>query len=85
MSVHLTTFQGSVSDAIRQAIQEKLEDADIEVDGGGGHFRISVRSAAFEGKNTLQRHRLVLGAIAPLMKGDSAPVHAVDSLETIPK
>lgn len=83
MSVHLTTFQGSVTDAIRKAIQAAIDDAEVEVTGSGGHFSIVVRSAVFTGKNKLQSHRLVLGAIKDLMAGDSAPVHAVDSLQTI--
>lgn len=85
MSTHLTTFEGSVTDAIRKAIQDQIEDAEVEVSGGGGHFSIVVRSAAFAGKRTLQSHRMVLGAIAHLMAGDAAPVHAVDSLKTIVK
>lgn len=83
MSMHLTTFQGSVSDAIRAAIQQVISDAEVDVSGGGGHFQITVRSAVFEGKNKLQSHRLVLGAIKHLMSGDTAPVHAVDALHTL--
>jgi hypothetical protein len=30
----------------------------------------------------LQSHQMVLASIAHLMKGDAAPVHAVDSLKT---
>lgn len=82
MSVHLTTFEGSVTEAIRKAILDKIDDAEVDVTGGGGHFSIAVRSAVFAGKNKLQSHRLVLGAIKHLMDGDSAPVHAVDSLQT---
>ena len=85
MSFHVTTFDGSVTEAIRKAIQSKIDDAEVEATGGGGHFSIVVRSAAFTGQGMLQRHRLVMSAIAPLMEGDSAPVHAVESLQTIPK
>lgn len=81
----MTTFEGSITEAIRNAIQGKITDADVEVTGSGGHFSIVVRSAEFAGKGMLQRHRLVMAAIAPLMEGDTAPVHAVDSLQTIPK
>ena len=66
-----------------EAILEALPDAEIEVSGGGGHFAIRVVSPEFEGKNTLAKQRLVYGAIAHLMKGDEAPVHAVDRLETL--
>jgi acid stress-induced BolA-like protein IbaG/YrbA len=82
MSHHFTTFEGSVTDAIRKAIEEKLSDASVEVTGGGGHFNIVVISPVFAGKSMLESQRLVYGAIAHLMQGDSAPVHAVDSLKT---
>ncbi len=68
---------------IRAAILAAIADAEVEVDGGGGHFAIRVTSSQFAGKNTLAKQRLVYSAIAPLMKGDAAPVHAVDRLETI--
>ena len=82
MGIHLTNFQSSVTDAIRSAILEQLPDALVNVEGAGGHYTIAVTSAAFVGKTSLQRQRLVYLAVAPLMKGDQAPVHAVDRLET---
>lgn len=82
MGRHLTSFQGSVTQAIRDAIAAAIADAAVEVEGGGGHYTIAVTSAAFAGKNRVESQRLVLGAIAHLMKGDDAPVHAVDSLRT---
>ncbi len=82
MSHHPTTFQGSVTDAIRDAIAAAIADARVEVSGGGGHYVIAVTAGAFAGKSTLESHRLVYSAIAHLMKGDGAPVHAVDSLTT---
>lgn len=85
MAVHLTTVEGSITESIRKAILDKIEDAEVEVTGSGGHFSIVVRAAVFEGKSKLQSHRLVLGAIKHLMHGDSAPVHAVDSLQTLPR
>lgn len=82
MSSHPTNFEGSVTDAIREAITSKLGDAEVEVAGGGGHFTISVVSAEFENKNMLQSQRLVYAAISHLMAGEAPPVHAVDSLVT---
>lgn len=82
MGHHLTTFQGSVTDAVRKAIEEKIPGALVEVEGGGGHFTIAVTSAVFEGKSRLESQRLVLTSIAHLMAGDGAPVHAVDKLTT---
>ena len=52
------------------------------MNGGGGHFNIEVTSPVFAGKNMLESQSMVYGAIADLMKGDRAPVHAVDSLKT---
>jgi acid stress-induced BolA-like protein IbaG/YrbA len=82
MSIHLTTFEGSITDAIHKAISEAIEGAQVEVTGGGGHFTIKVVSDQFEGKNMLQSQRMVYSAITHLMAGDDAPVHAVDSLIT---
>ena len=65
---------------IKNKILEAIPDAVVSVDGGGGHFTIEVISAQFEGKRTLQRQRMVYKAIWDLMAGDSAPLHAVDSL-----
>jgi acid stress-induced BolA-like protein IbaG/YrbA len=83
MSDHFTTFQGDILATIRAAIEEKVPGAGVAVSGGGGHFTIEVTSAEFAGKSTLERQRLVYSAITHLMKGDAAPVHAVDSLKTI--
>jgi acid stress-induced BolA-like protein IbaG/YrbA len=82
MSSHPTDFQGSVTDAIREAIVAAITDADVIVQGGGGHFTIEVTSKVFAGKNRVESQRLVYSAIAHLMRGELAPVHAVDSLRT---
>jgi acid stress-induced BolA-like protein IbaG/YrbA len=79
---HPTNFQGSIIDALTDAIETEVPDAKAEVTGGGGHFSIEVTSPAFAGKSMLQSQRMVYSAIAHLMKGDQAPVHAVDSLRT---
>ena len=70
--------------SIRSAILEKIPDANVDVQpgSGGGHFTIAVVSPVVAGKNMVESQRLVYGAIAHLMKGDGAPVHAVDKLTT---
>ena len=68
---------------IRAAIETALACDALEVRGSGGHFEIRVVSQAFAGKNTLAKQRIVFSAIAHLMKGDGAPVHAIDKLDTI--
>jgi acid stress-induced BolA-like protein IbaG/YrbA len=82
MSSHPTEYQGSIIDALREAIERDIPGAQVEVTGGGGHFSIEVVSQAFAGKSMLASQRLVYGAIAHLMSGDMAPVHAIDSLIT---
>lgn len=68
---------------IKTAILEKIPDGNVVVEGGsGGHFTIQVVSPVFTGKSMVDSQRLVLGAIAHLMKGDGAPVHAIDKLTT---
>ena len=71
-------------ESIRTAILGKIPDAQVAVDAGsgGGHFTIQVVSPVFSGKNMVDSQRLVYGAIAHLMKGDGAPVHAIDKLTT---
>lgn len=69
--------------AIRSAILEKIPDAAVDVQpGSSGHYSIQVVSPVFSGKNMVESQRLVYGAIAHLMKGNDAPVHAVDKLTT---
>ena len=76
-------MKDAILDQIRSAISAALSDAEVAVSGGGGgHYTIAVTSKAFAGKSMMESHRLVYAAIAPLMKGDAAPVHAVDSLKT---
>ncbi len=41
---------------------------------GGGHFQVNIVSKAFEGKSTLQRHRMIYEAMGNLMQTE---VHAL--------
>ena len=82
MSSHPTDYQGSVIDALREAIEQQVPNSRVAVNGGGGHFSIEMTSPAFAGRSTLDSQRLVYSAIAHLMQGDASPVHAVDSLKT---
>ena len=47
-----------------------------------GHFEVRVVAAAFEGLSRVKQQQGVYAAIAPLLKGDAAPVHAIDRLQT---
>lgn len=49
--------------------------------GGGGHFNVSVCSAAFEGKTPIQRHRMIYDALGEMMQQD---IHALSITATTP-
>lgn len=69
--------------AMREAILEAMPDAGVFITAGSpGHFEIKVIAGIFEGKSRVRQQQLVYGAIAHLMKGDGAPVHAIDRLLT---
>jgi acid stress-induced BolA-like protein IbaG/YrbA len=73
-----------VSNQLESAILGALADAKVVVTAASpGHFSLVVTSEAFQGKSRLVRQKLVYQAIAPLMQGPSAKVHAVDSLKTL--
>lgn len=86
MALQIQSSPSKPGDTVRdleQAIAKALPEARIEVqDRGPGHFEIRVVAAAFEGLPRVRQQQLVYGAIAHLMKGDAAPVHAIDRLQT---
>lgn len=74
--------EGIVRD-LENAIAKAIPDGRIAVRNlSPGHFEIDVVSPVFEGKSRVKQQQLVYGAIAPLMSGDPAPVHAIDRLTT---
>ena len=83
MALQIHAPPDEVIEKIRKALSTALPCEALEVRGSGGHFAIRVVSRSFAGKNTLAKQRLVFSAIAHLMKGDDAPVHAIDELETL--
>jgi stress-induced morphogen len=67
---------------MRERIERELPGAVARVRAASaGHFEIEVECAAFAGNPRVRQHQMVYAAIAPLMTGDSAPVHAVDKLD----
>jgi acid stress-induced BolA-like protein IbaG/YrbA len=86
MAIHVTSGdnRSDVVEAIRGSILEAIPDADVRVSTGGpGHFEIRVVSPVFDGKTRVKQQQLVYGAIAHLMAGTDAPVHAVDRMECV--
>jgi acid stress-induced BolA-like protein IbaG/YrbA len=68
---------------LERAIASAFPDARIDVQANGaGHFEIRVVSSSFAQQSRVVQQQRVYAAIAHLMKGDSAPVHAIDRLAT---
>ena len=68
---------------LRKAVLAALPGAAVEVEAGSpGHFALSVVSADFAGLPRVRQQQKVYAAIAHLMAGDAAPVHAIDQLIT---
>jgi len=80
MSIDTST---STVESLRQAVLAAIPDAKVEVQANSpGHFQLRVVSPVFAGKSMVQQQQLVYAAIAGLMRGDGAPVHAIDRLQT---
>lgn len=68
---------------IKKRITKQIQVSAVSVSGSGGHYRIKVVSEEFRGKSMLDQQRLVYAAIGDLMAGASAPIHAIDHMETL--
>lgn len=55
-------------------IDDSASHAGHAAAGGGGHFNVTIISAAFAGKTLIQRHRIVYKALHELMEND---IHAL--------
>ena len=64
---------------IVEFLQEKFPDADISSDGVDCSSKLLIVSSSFEGLPTLQRHKLVMGALKDHFQ--SGEIHAL-SLST---
>lgn len=76
----------SVMDEIRQRLAvlapsslELIDDSHLHAGhagarSGGGHYRLTIVSAAFKDKNTVARHRLVYDALGDMMRRE---IHAL--------
>ena len=59
---------------IKGWIEQGLDCQSVTVEGDGRHFDAVVVSAAFEGQNMINRHRLVYDALGDHMR---AEIHAL--------
>lgn len=58
---------------IKRLIREAFPDAEVEITdlaGDGDHYAATVVAEAFRGKNRVQQHQLVYGALKGKMGGD---------------
>jgi len=63
-------------------IRDGLPESEVEVSGDDGvHFEAVVKSNAFEGKSTLQRHRMVYATLGKLMGHE---IHALGLRTELP-
>jgi stress-induced morphogen len=65
------------AEAIADKIRAALPDARVELTdltGTEDHWQATVVSSAFAGKSLIERHRMVMAALAAEMKG---PIHAL--------
>ncbi len=72
-----------VAGRMRQAILSAFPGARVSVQArGAGHFEVEVVSDDFAGLSRVKQQQRVYAAIAPLLAGDGAPVHAIDRMVT---
>ena len=82
-------------EAIRSRIEQALSPQRVEIvdeshkhaghagaAGGGGHFAVTIVSSRFEGRSTIERHRMVYLAVTDLMP---QAIHALSIQARTPK
>lgn len=82
-------------EAIRSRIEQALAPQRVEISdeshkhaghagaaGGGGHFSVTIVSSRFEGRSTIERHRMVYLAVTDLMP---QAIHALSIQARTPK
>ena len=66
-------------ESVKSGIEAGLACERVEVSGDGQHFQALIVSAAFAGKNRVQRHQLVYKALGDRMREE---IHAL-SMQTL--
>ncbi|MBF0351913.1 MAG: BolA/IbaG family iron-sulfur metabolism protein [SAR324 cluster bacterium] len=79
---HLHWSSKSLDIIVKETLEQSIPESTVHVTSNGNHVSIDIESPAFNGKNLLNRQRLVYSAIDHLLKGDHAPLHAVDHIKT---
>ncbi len=80
----LSTPSDQTEKLLKKTIEEAIAGAEVEVAVcGAGHFELRVKAAEFAGQSRVAQQRTVYAAISHLMKGETAPVHAIDKMEIL--
>jgi acid stress-induced BolA-like protein IbaG/YrbA len=80
----LSTPGDQTKKLLKEAIESAIAGAEVEVTvAGAGHFEVRVKAAAFAGQSRVAQQRTGYAAISHLMKGETAPVHAIDKMEIL--
>jgi stress-induced morphogen len=72
-------------DQVRQAIQNAMPDATVDVEdltGGGDHLQVKVVSTAFAGRSRVQQHQMVYRALKQELATEA--IHALALQTTTP-
>ena len=64
------------TDTVKDLLQEKLVDCQIEVEINGSHYNVTVVGDIFEGKRPVQRQQLVYSALQEQIA--ASDIHAVN-------
>lgn len=76
------TVPSDLTVKLKHRIETTLPSSQVEViEGGNGHYALTVISEAFEGLTQVKQHQLVYSAFTDLMAGANAPVHAIDKMD----
>ena len=75
----MTTLRERLTETLRPESLEIVDESARHAGhagaaSGGGHFIVNIVSAAFEGKNLVQRHRMVYDAVGNMMHTE---IHAL--------
>jgi acid stress-induced BolA-like protein IbaG/YrbA len=72
-----------IADQIEKKIRTHLRVEELKISTLGDHVSLRIVSSDFQGKTRLERQRMVYAALGDLIMGRDAPIHAVDTMETL--
>jgi BolA protein len=80
-AARIEDIRAKLTEALAPQSLEVLDEGHLHIGHAGegsGHFRVRIVSAAFAGKNPIQRHRLVYAAVEDLI-GHGIHALAIDA------